>query len=158
MEVGNQNAGLNPEQNPDNNDRFGIQLRRYVNVDKANRQIKRFRNEISSPNNNPLIQNIATARAFYVEDVIKLIEANPGCRKLRVYNAFRRDGTYVTFMAAVKRNKTRNVEPEISASSIEGNTSYDVANKGSAKASESSSSDTVVIKSCCACRPPCIIR
>lgn len=136
-----QNSGSNAEGNGDNKDGFHIQLRR-VDANKANRRINNFRKRIDK-NPDEQVRNIPSATAFYVDDVIKLIEANPGCKKLRIYNGFRRNGTYVMFMAAVGRQKAANAEA--------------MADSPSREADQSSGSGAVVLRSCCPCNP-CNIR
>ena len=75
----------------------------------------------------PKIKQIKKATAFPIQDVYRMLDANPDAKYLRVYNGFK-DGEFVTYMAPVSDTFLTFVAPD-------------------------SSDDSVISKACCHCRP-----
>ncbi|PZR36024.1 MAG: hypothetical protein DI538_14495 [Azospira oryzae] len=76
----------------------------------------------------PRIMALKKATSFPVEDIQAVLDANPNCRYLRVYNGIDSQGNYVTYLAAIN---------EAFQSFL----------------TEDPDNGTVITKSCCHCNP-----
>ena len=85
-----------------------------------------------SASTDPKIKQIKKATSFPIQDVYRMLDANPDAKYLRVYNGFK-DGEFVTYMAPVSDTFQTYVAAD-------------------------SSDDSVISKACCQCRPCTIDR
>lgn len=65
---------------------------------------------------NSKIQNIMRATTFPIADILQMMEDHPGCKHVRVYNAFDPGGKYLTYMAALDKDFKTYSNPTSSSS------------------------------------------